>query len=58
MYKNLIHYADMLAIPCFLIAGIYFYLKNKRNFIENFLLIFVSIGFIIDIYFTIKFIYS
>lgn len=55
MYKNFIHHADMLAIPCFLLASLYFYKKDKRNLVENFLLIFTSIGFVLDLYFTIKF---
>lgn len=49
------HYGDMLAIPCFFIAFIYFYKKTGRTMIENFLLMFTLVGLIFDIISTIYF---
>ena len=51
---NLVHYADILAIPFFLLLIIYLYNK-KRTFIENILLLFAISGFVLDTYFTYKF---
>lgn len=51
---NLIHYADIVAIPCFLLLTIYFY-RKKRTFIENILLLFAISGLILDTYFTYHF---
>ncbi len=53
--KNFVHYGDILAIPCFLIAIIYFYQKKERTNTENFLLLFVSIAFVFDIVSAITF---
>lgn len=52
MLKDLIHYCDLLAVPCFLIAFIYFYTKNNKTLLEIFLMIFVLIGFIADSIFS------
>ena len=52
---NLVHYADMLAIPLFLLLIIYFYRKNNRTFIENILLLFAVSGLALDTYFTYHF---
>lgn len=51
---NLVHYADILAIPFFLLLSIYFYNK-KRTFIENILFLFAVTGLVLDIYFTYNF---
>lgn len=51
--NNLVHYGDMLAIPCFFIAFIYFYKINKKTLLEIFLMIFMFTGLVIDILFTI-----
>jgi len=52
---KIIHYADILAIPCFLISIHYFYNIKNKNLQENFLFLFSLIGFILDISFTIIF---
>ena len=52
---NIVHYADMLAIPFFLVLTIYLFNK-KRTFIENLLLLFAISGLVLDIYFSYNFI--
>jgi len=52
---NLVHYGDMAAIPFFLLAFVYFYRLKNRNMTETVLLVFSLVGFIADLYFTIKF---
>ena len=52
---NLVHYADILAIPLFLLLTVYFYRKNNRSFIENILLLFAVSGLVLDTYFTYHF---
>lgn len=54
--NNIIHYGDILAIPCFGILIYYFLAKKDKTILEYFLLIFAIIGFICDILFTIIFI--
>lgn len=53
--ENIVNYADVLAVPMFFIASIYFMRKNTRTFIENILLVFVIIGFFADLFFTYNF---
>ena len=52
---NLVYYADILAIPFFLLLIIYFYNK-KRTFIENILLLFAVSGLVLDTFFSYNFI--
>ena len=52
---NIVHYADMLAIPFFLVLTIYLFNK-KRTFIENLLLLFAVSGLVLDVYFSYNFI--
>lgn len=54
--ENLSHYGDILAIPMFILAFVYFYRKNNRSLVEQILLAFVTIALICDIGFTIIFI--
>ena len=55
---NIVHYADILAIPLFLLLTVYFYRKNNRTFIENILLLFAVSGFVLDMYFSYHFLYN
>ena len=55
---NIVHYADILAIPLFLLLTIYFYRKHNRTFIENILLLFAVSGFVLDTYFSYQFVFS
>jgi hypothetical protein len=52
---NILHCGDLLAVPFFLLAIYYFYIKKNRTVIENILLLFVSIAFIFDLYFSYLF---
>ena len=56
--NNISHIADILAIPFFALAVIYFYnIENKSNL--EYLLLFWSIcGLVLDILFTWKFLYN
>lgn len=53
--KNIVHYADILAIPFFFITFYYFYAKPNRTLFEILIMIFVFIGFICDSFFTYNF---
>ena len=53
---KIINYADILAVPCFLIQIIYFYKKKSITYLEIFLLLFNIIGFSLDLLFSIYFI--
>jgi hypothetical protein len=54
---NIEHYADILAIPFFILASYYFITKPNKSIIEQLLTLFVVVGAIADILFTIKFTY-
>jgi len=54
---DIIHIADILAIPLFLLLIIYFSKKKNKNIIEYILLLFGICGFIIDVYFSIYYIF-
>jgi hypothetical protein len=54
---NIEHYADILAIPFFILASYYFINKPNKTLIEQLLTLFVVVGTIADILFTIKFTY-
>jgi hypothetical protein len=53
--ENIVHYGDVLAVPMFFIASIYFIQKKNKTFIENILTLFVIIGFFADLFFTYNF---
>lgn len=53
---NIVHYADIVAIPLFLLLTVYFYKKSNRTFIENILLLFAISGLVLDTYFSYNFI--
>lgn len=55
MLKNIVHIGDILAIPLFLLAIIYFYKIKDKNLIEYILFIFSIGGFLFDILFTVMF---
>ena len=57
MKSNLSNYADLLAIPFFLLLVVYFYRKKNRNNIENILFLFAIVGLILDIFFSCIFLY-
>jgi len=57
LIDNIEHYADILAIPFFILASYYFITKPKKSIIEQLLTLFVVVGAIADILFTIKFTY-
>ncbi len=52
LLENLDKIADILAIPFFLLATIYFYNLKNKNPIENLLLMFCAAGFLLDTFFT------
>ena len=54
--QHIEHYADILAIPFFLLASYYFISKRNKTPIEYLLTIFVIVGTIADTLFTLKFI--
>lgn len=58
LFSNLSHYGDILAIPFFFIAILYFYKKESRTPMENLLLFFSVSGFILDILYTGLFLYK
>jgi len=55
MINNLDHYADILAIPLFIISSIYFYRIKNKKMIEYFLLMFSVGAAFADIFFTAVF---
>jgi|UniRef100_A0A6C0DVH9 hypothetical protein len=57
MKSNLSNYADLLAIPFFILLVIYFYKKKNRTNIENILFLFAIAGLILDIFFSYIFLY-
>ena len=57
MKSNLSNYADLLAIPFFILLVIYFYKKKNRTNIENILFLFAITGLILDIFFSYIFLY-
>lgn len=57
MKSNLSNYADLLAIPFFILLVIYFYNKKNRTNIENILFLFAIVGLVLDIFFSYIFLY-
>lgn len=53
--NDISHYGDVLAIPFFGLLIIYFYKIEERNIMENILLFFSILGFVLDILYTIIF---
>jgi len=54
---KLINIADIVAIPVFLLLVFYFFKKQNKTVFEYVLLIFVLLGLIIDVCFTIYFLF-
>ncbi len=50
--ENIVHYADVLAVPCFLISFLYFYFKQNKTLFEILIMLFLLSGFILDTIFT------
>ena len=55
--NNISHIADILAIPFFALAVIYFYNIEKKSNLEYILLFWSVCGVVLDILFTWKFLY-
>jgi short subunit fatty acids transporter len=52
MINNLSHYGDVLAIPLFALAALYFYNIKHKTLTEYTLLLFSISGLVLDIFFT------
>lgn len=52
---GLVHTADILAIPFFLITFLYFYSIKNKSLLEFVLMLFVLCGFIMDCIFTYQY---
>jgi hypothetical protein len=53
--KHISHYGDILAIPFFALLVYYFYIIEDKTIIEQILLLFSILGFLLDILFTFLF---
>ena len=53
--RNLSHYADLLAIPFFILSSIYFYQIENKTPLEYMLFLFSVLGALADIFFTVEF---
>lgn len=53
--KNASHYGDILAVPFFFMLVVYFYNIEHKSILEYVLFAFSIAGFVLDIYFTIRF---
>ncbi len=51
------NYADIIAIPFFLLLSLYFYKKKNRTQLENILFLFSVVALILDTMFTFIFLY-
>lgn len=51
--KNVAHYGDILAIPMFMIGIVYFHLLEGKTILEIIIFVFLILGFIADIMFTL-----
>lgn len=49
------HYGDMLAIPWFIALILYFYNIENRSILEDLLLVFSILGFLVDAFLTYHF---
>lgn len=52
---TLVHWADVLAVPLFLLATLYFWQIPKKSGVEWLLLVFSVGGFVLDSVFTLAF---
>ena len=52
MIDNISHYGDILAIPLFALATLYFYKIKHKTITEYTLLLFSISGLVLDIFFT------
>lgn len=55
MIKHIENYADILAIPCFIMLSYYFIIKKNKTILEYLLMTFAITGSVADIYFTLRF---
>lgn len=55
MINNLENYADVLAIPLFILLSYYFITKKNKTKMEYVLMVFAIGGAVADIYFTYNF---
>ena len=55
--EKLVHNADILAIPFFILLSIYFYNKKNKTKLEIILLLFSIGGAIMDTIFTYNYLY-
>ena len=56
--NNSSHYGDILAIPFFALLVIYFYNIKNKSTLEYILFYFSIAGFVLDILYTIMFLYN
>ena len=56
--NNLSNYGDILAIPFFALLVIYFYNIKNKSTLEYVLFYFSIAGFVLDILYTIMFLYN
>ena len=56
--NNLSHIGDILAIPFFALLVVYFYEIDNKNAIEYVLYFFSISGLILDIFFTMNYLYK
>jgi len=56
--NKLAHYGDILAIPFFIITFVYFYQLQEKTLLENLIMLFIFICFIMDVLFTFIYMYT
>lgn len=56
--NKLAHYGDILAIPFFMVTFVYFYQLQEKTFLENLIMLFIFICFIMDVLFTFIYMYT
>ena len=56
--KNISHWADIVAVPFFLLLTIYFHKKPQKSLLEWILMCFALGGLVADIVFTYGFLYN
>ena len=54
---QIVHIADILAIPFFILAFVYFYNIKNKSFIEFVLMLFAGVGFVLDTIFTYNYLF-
>lgn len=57
-YEWMTHFVDVLAVPCFFLATLYFIGKPHKSLLEVALMIFVGIGLFVDSLLTSRFLGS